>query len=170
MQSSATTVTAYLESLPADRRPAIEAVRKVILENLDKNFEEGMTYGMIGFYVPHRVYPAGYHCDPKQPLPFMALASQKAHMSLYMSCLDMSAEERSWFEKAWKTAGKKLDMGKCCIRFKRLDELALDVVGQVVARTKAKEYIQRYEAQRPAPKAKAKSKAPAKSKKAPKAN
>jgi hypothetical protein len=170
MQSSATTVTAYLESLPADRRPAIEAVRKVILENLDKNFEEGMTYGMIGFYVPHRVYPAGYHCDPKQPLPFMALASQKAHMSLYMSCLDMSTEEWSWFEKAWKAAGKKLDMGKCCIRFKRLDELALDVVGQVVARTKAKEYIQRYEAQRPAPKAKAKSKAPAKSKKAPKAN
>ena len=84
MQSKATTVGQYLAELPADRRRAIEAVRKVILANLDRDYEEGMQYGMIGYYVPHRIYPAGYHCDPKQPLPFTALASQKNYLSLYL--------------------------------------------------------------------------------------
>ena len=87
MQSKATSVDQYLAGLPADRRDAIEAVRAVILENLPKGYEEGMQYGMIGYYVPHRVYPAGYHCDPLQPLPFAALASQKNHMSLYLMCI-----------------------------------------------------------------------------------
>jgi hypothetical protein len=83
MQSKAATVEQYLASLPEDRRTALGAVRKVILNNLDKDFEEGMQYGMIGYYVPHRVYPAGYHCDPRQPLPFAGLASQKNYMSVY---------------------------------------------------------------------------------------
>jgi hypothetical protein len=84
MQSRAPTVDAYLRSLPEDRRAAISAVRNVILENLDASYEEGMQYGVIGYYVPHQVYPKGYHCDPKQPLPFAALASQKNYMSLYL--------------------------------------------------------------------------------------
>jgi len=82
MQSKATTVEQYLAELPEDRRAAIEAVRKVILKNLDKDYEEGMSYGMIGCFVPHHVYPAGYLCDPKQPLSYAGLASQKNHMSL----------------------------------------------------------------------------------------
>src|SRR5258707_3534246 len=87
MQSTATTVEQYLAGLPDDRRSAIEAVRNVILKNLDTDYEEGMQYGMIGYYVPHSVYPAGYHCDPRQPLPFAALASQKNYMSLYLMSL-----------------------------------------------------------------------------------
>jgi len=91
MQSKATTVEAYLRSLPEDRRKAIAAVRKVVLENLDHDYEEGMQYGMIGYYVPHSVYPAGYHADPNQGLPFAALASQKNYTSLYLSGLTAAA-------------------------------------------------------------------------------
>jgi len=94
MQSKATTVEQYLSELSPDRRTAIEAVRAVILKNLDKDFEEGIQYGMIGYYVPHRIYPAGYKCDPKQPLPFASLASQKNHMALYMMCLYGSADDQ----------------------------------------------------------------------------
>ena len=87
MQSKAKTVAEYLAELPEDRRKAIETVRQVVLKNLDSHYEEGMQYGMIGYYVPHRVYPAGYHCDPKQPLPFASLGSQKNHMALYLMCI-----------------------------------------------------------------------------------
>src|SRR3989337_1277487 len=120
MQSKAKTVAEYLAELPADRRAAIKAVRAVILKNLDKNYEEGMQYGMIGYCVPHRVYPAGYHCDPKQPLPFAGLASQKNYMSLYLMCNYGETDQLAWFEQAWANAGKKLNMGKCCVRFKKL--------------------------------------------------
>lgn len=99
MQSKATSVEAYLESLPADRREALNSVRSAILKNLDSDYEEGMQYGMIGYFVPHRIYPHGYHCDPKQPLPFAALASQKNYMSLYlMSVYCGCAEENSCHE------------------------------------------------------------------------
>lgn len=148
MQSNATSVAAYLKSLPEDRREALETVRKVILAHLDKDFEEGMQYGMIGYYVPHRIYPAGYHCDPKQPLPFAALASQKAHMSLYLNCLYTSAEDTAWFQAAWKSAGKKLDAGKSCVRFKKLEDLALDVIGEAIGRVSAKQFVARYEESR----------------------
>lgn len=94
VQSKAITVADYLAALPADRRTALESVRAVIRKNLDDDYEEGMQYGMIGYYVPHRVYPAGYHCDPKQPLPFAGLASQKGHMSLYMMGFYVGAEGR----------------------------------------------------------------------------
>src|SRR4051812_37152315 len=123
MQSKATTVGQYLAELPPERRTAIETVRKVMLENLDPVFEEGMQYGMIGYFVPHRVYPAGYHCDPKQPLPFAALASQKNHMSVYLGCVYGSERERA-FREAWAKTGKKLDMGKACVRFKKPEDLA----------------------------------------------
>jgi hypothetical protein len=169
MQSKATSVREYLAALPKDRRAAIEAVRQVILDNLDASYEEGMQYGMIGYYVPHRVYPAGYHCDPKQPLPFAGLASQKNYMSLYAMCLYVGAEQFEWFQAAWAKTGKKLDMGKCCIRFKTLEDLPLEVIGKLIKRVSAKKHIAQYEAaikeRRPQPAA-AKRRSPAKSKSA----
>jgi hypothetical protein len=146
MQSKAATVDAYLKELPEDRRRALQAVRKVILANLDGDYEEGMQYGMIGYYVPHRLYPAGYHCDPKQPLPFACLASQKNYMSLYGMCLYGSGEHLQKFQKAWAKTGKKLDMGKSCIRFKKLDDLALEVIAEMIRSMPAKKWIKIYEA------------------------
>ncbi|MEA2165443.1 MAG: hypothetical protein QOK37_3570 [Thermoanaerobaculia bacterium] len=151
MQSKAATVSEYLASLPADRRAAIERVRRVIIENLDKDYEEGMSYGMIGYYVPHRVFPAGYHCDPKQGLPFAALASQKNFMSVYLmglycGCVDGVSDTAlvRWFRDAWAKTGKKLDMGTSCIRFKKIDDLALDILGEAIRRMPAKVYIEHY--------------------------
>lgn len=149
MQSKATTVAAYLAALPADRRAALEAVRAAIRKGLDADYEEGMQYGMIGYYVPHRVFPAGYHCDPKQPLPFAGLASQKGHMSLYMMGLYVDCEGGDgpltrWFREAWTKTGRKLDMGKACVRFKKLEDVPLDVVTEAVRRLPAKKYIATY--------------------------
>ena len=145
MQSKAATVAAYLAELPADRRAAIEAVRQVILGSLDSGYEEGMQYGMIGYYVPHRLYPPGYHCDPKQPLPFAALASQKNYMSLYLGCVYGDADHAARFHRDWAATGKKLDMGKSCIRFKRVEDLALDVIAEAIRRVPARKYIAYYE-------------------------
>jgi hypothetical protein len=142
VQSKATTVKDYLAELPEDRRAAIQAVREVILENLDDEFEEGMQYGMIGYYVPHSVYPPGYHCDPRQPLGFACLASQKNHLALYLMCVYGDQNQRTWFEAEWKKAGKKLDMGKSCVRFKKLDDLALDVLGKAIRQVTARKYIE----------------------------
>ena len=127
-----------------------EAVRQVILENLDEDYEEGIQYGMIGYYVPHQVYPAGYHCDPKQPLPFAGLASQKNYMSLYLMCTYGDSGLSRWFRAAWAKTGKKLDMGKSCVRFKRLDDLALDVIAEAIRRVPAKMYIELCQAANPA--------------------
>jgi hypothetical protein len=146
VQSKATTVEQYLSELPDDRRKAIEAVRQVILANLDKDYEEGIQYGMIGYYVPHRVYPAGYHCDPKQALPFAGLASQKNHMALYLMCIYGDSKHSEWFRDAWAKTGKKLDMGKSCIRFKKVDDLALDIIAEAIRRVPAKKYIEHCEA------------------------
>ena len=145
MQSSATTVDAYLKSLPADRRRAVEAVRRVILDNLDAGFAEGMQYGMIGYAVPHSVYPPGYHCNPKQPLPFACLASQKNYLSLYLMSVYGDGPHWDWFHAAWAKTGKKLNMGKCCIRFQRAEDLALDVIAEALRRTSAAAYIANYE-------------------------
>jgi hypothetical protein len=154
MKSAATTVAAYLAQLPADRRAAISAVRDVIRANLDGAYEEGIQYGMIGYYVPHSIYPAGYHADPKQPLPFASLASQKNHMALYLmgtycGCFDGPGGETAdaaWFRAAWAKTGKKLDMGRACVSFTKLENLALDVVGEAIRRLPAKAYVARYEA------------------------
>lgn len=145
MQSKATTVEQYLSELPGDRREAIEAVRKVIRKNLPKGYEEGMQYGMVGYYVPHSVYPPGYHCDPKQPLPFAGVASQKNHISLYLMCIYADTDQKDWFQKAWKATGRKLDMGKACIRFKSIDDVPLEVLGEAVRRVPVKNYIEYYE-------------------------
>ncbi len=172
MQSSAKTVKDYLASLPADRRAAIEGVRRTILDNLDPTYEEGMQYGMIGYYVPHSVYPPGYHCDPQQPLPFVCLASQKNYLSLYMGCVYGDSELARWFKAAWAKSGKKLDMGKSCIRFRKLDDLPLGVIGEAIARMPAKKWMEVYQtaiktmrkSPSRSPKAKPKSKAAKKAK------
>ena len=146
MQSAATSVSEYLASLPDDRREAIQAVRKVILANMDPLLEEGMTYGMIGYYIPHRHYPAGYHCDPKMPLGYAGLASQKNHMSLYTMSVYGHMPTLEWFQKAWAKTGKKLDMGKSCIRFKKLDDLPLDVIAELFRKVPVAKYIESVEA------------------------
>jgi len=125
-----TTVAAYLKSLPADRRAAIEAIREVVNANIDPRFEEGIQYGMIGWYLPHSEYPDGYHCDPKQPLPFASVASQKSHIGLYLFCIYTSEDEKARFVEEWKATGKRLDMGKSCVRVKKLDDLPLEVLGR----------------------------------------
>jgi hypothetical protein len=145
VQSKATTVDLYLAELSADRRASIQVVRQVILSNLDQGYEEGMQYGMIGYYVPHSLYPSGYHCDPRQPLPFVCLASQKNYLSLYMMSVYGDSELARWFQAAWKKTGKKLDMGKSCIRFKRPEDLALDVIGEAIRRQPVAKHIEFYE-------------------------
>ena len=146
MQSKATTVDAYLTELPDDRRAAVSKIRQVIKKNLPKGMAEGMSYGMIGYCVPHKLYPAGYHCDPKQPLPYALLASQKNHMSLYLCSLYQNPEDEQWIRGEFAKHGKKLDMGKSCIRFKKVEDLPLEVIGQAITRFPVADFIARYEA------------------------
>jgi len=145
------TVASYLKALPEDRRRALNAVRKVIRDNLDKAYQETIQYNMIGYSVPHSVYPPGYHCDPKQPLPFVSMASQKNHMALYLFCIYTDPALVAWFTKAWQATGKRLDMGKSCVRFKKLDDVPLDVVGELIARVPAADFIKSYESSLAAP-------------------
>jgi hypothetical protein len=145
MRSNAKTVAEYLASLPEERRADLSAVRKVILDNLPKGYEECMNYGMIGYVVPHSIYPAGYHCDPKQPMPYACLASQKNYIALYAMTVYGDKATETWLRSAWKAAGKKLDMGKSCIRFKNLEAAPLDVIGQLIARVPVDRYIARIE-------------------------
>lgn len=145
MQSKARTVEAYLKELPEDRRAAINAVRAVFRRNLDKGIKEGMQYGAISYFVPHSAYPPGYHCDPSKPLPFAGLGSQKHYMSLGMMHLYMDPAALAEFRKAWAATGRKIDMGKCCIRFKKLEDLPLDVIGAALRKVRMKSYIERYE-------------------------
>lgn len=144
MKSQARTVAEYLAALPDDRRAAITALRKLILANLDRDYEEGMMWGMIGYAVPHRVWPLGYHCDPSKPLMMAALASQKNNLTVYLMPVYSDPAERAWFQKAWAATGKKLDMGGCCIRFRRLEDAALDVIAAAIRRTPARAYVARY--------------------------
>ncbi|MBI3073551.1 MAG: DUF1801 domain-containing protein [Deltaproteobacteria bacterium] len=144
MKNKATTVKEYLSELPDDRRKALSAVRNIIVKNLDAGYEEGIQYGMIGYYVPHRIFPAGYHCDPKQPVPFASLASQKNHMAIYLMSIYGNPDEVAWFKSAWAKTGKRLDVGKSCIRFKKLDDLPLDIIGDAIRRVPAKAFIDRY--------------------------
>ncbi len=145
---TASTVAQYLAALPADRRAALSAVRKAINENLPDGYEEGMQFGMIGWYVPLSVYPAGYGENPKVPLSFVALASQKSGMVLHFLCFYGHPTLSTWFASEYKKSGKKLDMGKGCVRFKSLEDLALDVVGRTVARVSAEEHMANYQAAR----------------------
>jgi len=166
MPDKPTTVARYLAALPPDRREALEAVRKVIVDNLDGGYEEGIQYGMIGYYVPHSVYPPGYHCDRTQPLPYIGLASQKGHMALYMFCVYSSEQEQHRFREDWARSGKKLDMGKSCVRFRKLDDVALDAIAGTVRRTPVDKFVAQYESTLAAAKKPAGKKTPSKKRKA----
>lgn len=148
MQSKARTVAEYLAKLPEDRRRELQAVRKVIKKHLPKGYVETMQYGMIGYVVPLKLYPPGYHCRPNEPLPYAGLASQKNSMTLYLCSVYQHKGMDSWFRKAFKDSGKKLDMGKSCIHFKKAEDLPLDVIGKAVARLPVKEFVRIYEAAR----------------------
>jgi uncharacterized protein YdhG (YjbR/CyaY superfamily) len=148
MQSSAPTVAQYLKDLPEDRRAAISKLRSVIRKNLPKGFAEQMSYGMISYVVPHKLYPAGYHCNPEQALPFACLGSQKNYMSLYLMSVYGDPKLAAWMKEQFAARGKKLDMGKSCIRFKKLDDLPLDVIGDVLSRVSVADYIKRVDSAR----------------------
>ncbi len=146
MQSKAKTPDAYIASLPDDRRPVISDIRDTINKNLPKGFKECMTYGMIGWVIPHELYPPGYHCDPKLPLGFMSLASQKNYISLYAMSLYGGTKELEWFQNEWpKHSSKKLDMGKCCIRFKNPEDVPLPLIANLASRVTPQQWIETYE-------------------------
>jgi Domain of unknown function (DU1801) len=145
MADAPTTPKEYLDSLPEDRRKALRKVRAAVNKGLPKGYKEGMQYGMIGWFVPHSVFPDGYHCDPKQPVPFAGMASQKNYMSLYLMCVYSDAKHRAWFEKAWAKTGKKLSMGKSCVRFKNVDDIPLEVITEAVARVPVDAFLAHYE-------------------------
>ncbi len=145
MQSKAKTVAAYLAELAPDRRHAISTLRNLILKNLPAGYEEGIQWGFISYFVPHSVYPAGYHCQPHEPVPFTALGSQKKHMALYGMGIYMDSAQQKWFVNAWKKSGRKLDMGKSCVRFKKLEDVPLEVVAEAVRRVPMKKFLEVYE-------------------------
>jgi hypothetical protein len=145
VKSSARTPAAYVKSLPAERRAAISQVRKVILKNLPKGYEETVDYGMLAYVVPLKRYPETYN---GHALSIAALASQKNHMAVYLMGVYGSKVLATWFRSAFKKAGKKLDMGKSCVRFKSIDDLPLDVIGQAIARVSVDELLRFYEKSR----------------------
>ncbi len=144
-RSDAATVDEYLGELDDERRTTIGGVRDVILAHLPDGYEEAMRWGMISYEVPLARYPNTYN---KEPLQYAALASQARYMSVYLNDVYADRETESWFTKAYESTGKKLDMGRSCVRFKRLDDLPLEVIGQAIARTPVDEFLARYEASR----------------------
>ena len=146
MISTATTVTGYLAEIPEERALIIEKLRNVIIKNLPKGFEEGMQYGMIGYFVPHKMYPNGYHCNPKEPLPFMSIASQKNSINIYHMGLYAKKELYEWFVDAYsKQFSNKLDMGKSCIRFKKEAAIPFEILAELVQKIPVEEWISIYE-------------------------
>jgi len=144
-KSAASTVDEYLAELPADRRDAIQTVRKVILANLPAGYEETMLFGMISYVSPLATYGPTYN---KQPLMYASLANQKNYMSVYLMNVYADAEAERWFNEAYRATGKRLDMGKSCVRFRSLDDLPVDVIGDAIARTPVAAFIELYEASR----------------------
>lgn len=152
MQSNARTVAEYLRSLPPDRRLIVDHVRSLFQKHLDSGFEETMQYGMIGYVVPHSRYPAGYHCDPSQALPCAGIASQKNYVSIYLMTLysvGKNSRRVERFQSAWRKTGRKLDMGKCCIRIKRLEDIADDLLVETLRSVTVDQYVADYQANMP---------------------
>ncbi len=146
MQSTATSIEAYLEEIPEERKIAFTKLRETILENIPNGFVEQMSYGMIGYVVPHSIYPAGYHCEPKLPLPFMAIASQKNFIALYHMGIYAKPKLLNWFVTEYpKHSPQKLDMGKSCIRFKKMDQIPFDLIAELVLKMSIDEWITCYE-------------------------
>lgn len=146
MQSSAKSPEEYLDSLPDDRKPVMEKLRNTIIENLPKGFQESMGYGMLGWSVPHAMYPKGYHCDPKIPLPFLSIASQKNFIAVYHMGIYSDPDLLNWFTSEYpKYVKTKLDMGKSCIRFKKTDQIPFELIGELVQKMTPSDWILKYE-------------------------
>lgn len=145
MQSAAKSVDEYLQQLPESRRDFVSAIRNTIRSHLQPGFAEGMQYGMIGYFVPHHLHPAGYHGDPREPVPFVGLASQKNYVSLYLFCIYTSPELMVWFREAWQATGKRLDIGKSCLRLRKLEDVPMDLIGETISRVSVKEFLTHYQ-------------------------
>jgi hypothetical protein len=146
MQLNAKTPEDYVSQLPSDHQKIISDLRKIIAKNLPAGFEETIQYGMIGYVVPHSIYPGGYHCEPKQPLPFLGLASQKKYVALYHMGIYADAELQSWFTSEYSKYSKsKPDMGKSCIRFKKPENIPFELIGELVSRMTVDQWIKIYE-------------------------
>ena len=146
MQSNATIVEQYLAELPEDRKKAMSELRNVIKKNLPKGFKEGMGYGNMGWSVPHSTYPAGYHCDPKLPLPFLGIASQKNFIAVYHMGIYSDPALLKWFVNEFPKHSKaKLDMGKSCIRFKKMDQIPFKLIGELSSKMTPQDWITTYE-------------------------
>ena len=146
MSSTALTPKEYLSNLPDDRKEVMQKLRNSIIENIPQGFEEVMSYGMLGFVIPHSIYPEGYHCDPKLPLPFMNLASQKNFIALYHMGIYADNKLLEWFVAEYpKHCKAKLDMGKSCIRFKKLDDIPYELIGELAGIVSFTDWIKTYE-------------------------
>lgn len=146
MQSKAATPDEYFETLPEDRKKIMSELRKVIKKNLPKGFEEQMSYGMVGYVVPHSIYSEGYHCDPKLPLPFMSIASQKNFIAVYHMGIYSDPKLFKWFTSQYQKQSKsRLDMGKSCMRFKKPDQVPLKLIGELSGKITPKDWISIYE-------------------------
>lgn len=146
MQYKADTPEDYINQVPEERQAVLKKLRKTINDNLPKGFQECITYGMIGYVVPHSIYPDGYHCDPKTPLPFMSFASQKNSINVYHSGIYANPEIHDWFVAEYpKHCKRKLDMGKSCIRFKKMEEIPFDLIADLCTKLTAEDWINIYE-------------------------
>lgn len=146
MQSKASTPEQYVNELPADRKEAIQKLRQTIKKNIPKGFEEEMSYGMIGYVVPHSLYPNGYHCNPKLPLPFVNIASQKNFIAFYHMGIYASPKMLKWFQDEYpKHVKGKVDMGKSCLRFKKPEEIPYGFLGELMKKMTVKDWVGCYE-------------------------
>jgi uncharacterized protein YdhG (YjbR/CyaY superfamily) len=146
MRSEAATTAEYFANLPEDRKAAMTKLHTIIKSNLPKGFKEAMGYGMPGWVVPHTLFPAGYHCDPSQPLPFIGMASQKNYIALYHMGLYSDQSLLEWFKAEWaKASKKKLDMGKSCIRFKKAEDIPYELIGELASKITPQEWIEHYQ-------------------------
>jgi hypothetical protein len=146
MQSKATTPDQYVAELPQDRQAAITKLRHITMQNLPKGFKEIMVYGMLGYVVPHEIYPNGYHCTPNLPLPFFNIASQKNSINIYHMMLYADKNLHDWFVAEYpKYSKSKLDMGKSCVRFKKMEDIPYDLIGELLSKVSVIQWIERYE-------------------------
>ena len=146
MQYKANSPEDYISQVPEERKEALHKLRKTIKNNLPKGFEEGMQYNFISYFVPHSIYPNGYHCNPKEPLPFMSFASQKNSVNFYHSGIYANKEIHDWFVAEYpKHCKRKLDMGKSCVRFKKIEEIPYDLIAELVRKISVDEWIKTYE-------------------------
>ncbi len=146
MKSKGTTVEEYLVTLKGDRLDAMLNLRKIIKKNLPKGFKEGVYYGVLNYFVPHKLYPKGYHCNPTQPLPFLSIASQKNHIAIYHMGIYASPDLHKWFATQYaKFFTAKLDMGKSCIRFKKMEDIPYDLLAILFSKMTPAQWIELYE-------------------------